>query len=167
MRLARSKQTRQPEDVLPFLHEIERGLVAAANPLGQPDRLGLGDPLDLRDPLGLLDEALALFPGQLQLLWLRARALIAAGRPADAAGVVEELVRLGQSGEYDKSWAYDLRLFGVLAYELLAACYFGEGLYVDALRYFELAAAAEPANLEYRVKAALCSRLLATPAVTT
>jgi hypothetical protein len=52
----------------------------------------------------------------------------------------------------------------VLAYELLAACYFGVGSYVDALRYFELAAAAEPANLEYRVKAALCSRLLATPA---
>jgi hypothetical protein len=37
-------------------------------------------------------------------------------------------------------------------------------LYVDALRYFELATAAEPANLEYRVKAALCRRLLATPA---
>jgi hypothetical protein len=77
--------------------------------------------------------------------------------------VLEELVRLGQSGEFDKSWAYDVRLFGVLAYELLAACYFGGGLYVDALRNFELAAAAEPANLEYRVKAALCSRLLATP----
>jgi len=144
MRLVRSKQTRQPEDVLPFLHEIERGLATDDSP----------------GPLGLLDEALALFPGQLQLLWLRARALIAAGRPAQATGVLEELVRLGQSGEFDKSWAYDLRLFGVLAYELLAACYFGEGLYVDALRYFELAAAAEPANLEYRVKAALCGRLL-------
>jgi len=164
MRLVRSKQTRQPEDVLPFLHEIERGLAAAANPLGQPDRLGLRDSLELRGPLGLLDEALALFPGQLQLLWLRGRALIAAGRPAEAAGVLEELVRLGQSGEFDKSWAYDLRLFGVLAYELLAACYFGEGSYVDAQRCFELAAAAEPANLEYRVKAALCGRLLASPA---
>jgi tetratricopeptide (TPR) repeat protein len=154
MRLVRSKQTHQPEDVLPFLHEIESGLAGSADtPLGGP----LG-------PLGLLDEALGLFPGQLQLLWLRARTLIAAGRPAEAAGVLEELVRLGRSGEFDKSWAYDLRLFGVLAYELLAACYFGEGLYFDALRYFELAAAAEPANLEYWVKAALCGRLLATPA---
>jgi tetratricopeptide (TPR) repeat protein len=166
MRLVRGKQTRQPEDVLPFLHEIERGLAAAANPLGQPDRLGLRDPLELSGPLKLLDEALALFPGQLQLLWLRARALIAAGRVAEATGVLKELVRLGRSGEFDKSWAYDLRLFGVLAYELLAACYFGEGSYVDALRYFELAAAAEPANLEYRVKATLCRRLLATPAAT-
>jgi tetratricopeptide (TPR) repeat protein len=160
MRLVRSKQTRQPEDVLPFLHEIERGLAL----LDLRDPLDLRGPLDIRGPLGLVDEALALFPGQLQLRWLRARALIAAGRPAEAAGVLEELVRLGQSGEFDKSWAYDLRLFGVLAYELLAACYFGEGLYVDALRYFELATAAEPANLEYRVKAALCRRLLATPA---
>lgn len=162
MRLVRSKPTRQPEDVLPFLHEIERGLAAVAG----DDATGSFGPAGPAGPAGsleLLDEALALFPGQLQLLWLRARALIAAERPAEATGVLEELVRLGQSGEFDKSWAYDVRLFGVLAYELLAACYFGAGSYDAALRYFELAAA-ESANLENRVKAALCRRRLAAPA---
>lgn len=158
MRVVRGKDARQPEDILPFLHLIERELAAGDDVAGPAGRAGL------LGAAGLLAEARALFPGNLQLSWLRARALIAAGRASEAIEVLEELVRTGRSGDFDKSWAYDTRMFGVLAYELLAACYFGAGSHEEALRYFELAAACEPGNLEYRVKAALCTRLLATGA---
>jgi tetratricopeptide (TPR) repeat protein len=144
MRVVRGKADRQPEDAMPFLHLIERGL---AN----------GD-----DVTGLLDEAVGLFGSNLQFTWLRARTLMAGGRPAEAIPLLEGLVTAGATSEFDQSWAYDLRLFGVFAYEMLAACHFGLREYAAALRYFELAAGCDPSNLEYRVKAAVCSRLSAT-----
>ena len=63
MRLVRGKVTRQPEDALPFLHQIERGLA------------GGGDVADL------LDEARGMFGSNLQFAWLRGRALMAGGYP--------------------------------------------------------------------------------------
>jgi len=144
MRLVRGKVTRQPEDALPFLHLIERGLA------------GGGDVTDL------VEEALGLFGSNLQFVWLRARALMAAGQTAAAIEVFEGLVTAGATGEFDKSWAYDLRMFGVYAYEMLAACHFGLGEYTAALRYYRLAAEGDPSKLEYRVKAALCARLAAS-----
>ncbi len=144
MRVVRGKADRQPEDALPFLHLIERGLAG-------------GD-----DVTGLLGEAVALFGSNLQFTWLRARVLIAGGRPAEAIPLLEGLVTAGTTAEFDKSWSYDLRIFGVFPYEMLAACHFGLGEYAAALRYFELAAGCDPSNLEYRVKAALCARLSAT-----
>ena len=146
MRQVRGKAIRQPEDALPFLHLIERGLA---------------DGTDVTD---LLSEALRLFGSNLQFTWLRARALMAGGRAAEAIPLLEGLVTAGATSEFDKSWAYDLRLFGVFAYDMLAACHFSLGEYAAALRYFELAASRDPSNLEYRVKAALCARLSGTPA---
>jgi tetratricopeptide (TPR) repeat protein len=144
MRLVRGKVTRQPEDALPFLHLIERGLA------------GAGDVTDL------VEEALGLFGSNLQFVWLRARALMAGGRTAEAIEAFEGLVSAGATGEFDKSWAYDLRMFGVFAYEMLAACHFSLGEYAAALRYYRLAAEGDPSKLEYRVKAALCARLAAS-----
>ena len=144
MRLIRGKATRQPEDALPFLHLIEGGLAR-------------GD-----DVTGLLDEALELFGSNLQFVWLRARALMAGGRAAEAIPVLEGLVAAGATSEFDKSWAYDLRMLGVFAYEMLGTCHFSLGEYAAALRYFRLAAECDPSKLEYRVKAALCARLSAT-----
>ena len=144
MRLVRGKATRQPEDALPFLHQIERGLASG------------GDVTDL------LDEARGMFGSNLQFVWLRGRALMAGGRLAEAIGVFEGLVSAGATGAFDQSWAYDLRMFGVFAYEMLAACHFSLGSYGEALRYYRLAGECDPSKLEYRVKAALCSRLAAT-----
>ena len=143
MRLVRANARRLPEDALPFLHLIERGLE------------------DGEDVTGLLDEAGTLFGSNLRLTWLRARALMAGGRPAEAIPLLEGLVTAGDTGEFDKSWAYDLRMFGVFAYEMLAACHFSLGEYAAALRYFQLAEGCDPSKLEYRVKAALCARLSA------
>jgi tetratricopeptide (TPR) repeat protein len=144
MRLVREKANRQPEDALPFLNLIERGLAAG------------------EDVTDLLGEAMRLFPSNLQFTWLHATTLTAGGRAAEAIPVLEALVAAGAAATFDRSWAYDLRMFGVLAYEMLAACHFGLGEYAAALRYFQLAASCDPSNLEYRVKAALCARLSAT-----
>lgn len=143
MRLVRGKVTRQPEDALPFLHQIEKGLA------------------DGGDVTDLIDEALGMFGANLQFVWLRGRALMTGGRTAEAVSVFEGLVTAGATGDFDQSWAYDLRMFGVFAYEMLAACHFSLGEYTAALRYYRLAADCDRSKLEYRVKAALCARLAA------
>ena len=144
MRVVRGNTNRLPEDALPFLRQIERGLAS-------------GD--DMTDLLG---EALELFASNLQFTWLRARVLMEGGRAAEAIPLLEGLVMAGTTSEFDKSWSYDLRLFTVFPYEMLAACHFSLGEYAAALRYFQLAASCDPSNLEYKVKAALCTRLSAT-----
>jgi glycosyltransferase involved in cell wall biosynthesis len=143
LRVVRGKQSSQPEDVLPFLHLIERGLE------------------DGDDVADLLGEALKRFSSSLHLALLHARFLMATGRAAEAIPVVEGLVEAGQTSAFEKSWSYDVRMFGVFAYAMLGACHFTVGEYAAARRYFELAAQSEPSNLEYRVKAALCARLAA------
>jgi tetratricopeptide (TPR) repeat protein len=139
-RLVTGRTARLPEDAVPFLHLIERGLARD------------------QDVSELADRAARLFPGNLQFTWLRAQSLMAAGREADAIGLLERLVAAGRDGDYDRSWAYDLRLFDVLAYDLLAVCHFRRGEFAAAGRYYELAAGCEPGRVEWRVKAAACAR---------
>jgi glycosyltransferase involved in cell wall biosynthesis len=111
----------------------------------------------------LLQEALRRFPHNLQLHWLRGRTLMSAGRFAEAIVVFERLISCGQRGDFDHSMAYDTRLLNILPYECLATCHFRLGKYSNSRKYFELAATHDPDKLEYRVKAALCSRLQGSP----
>jgi len=141
MRLVSGKTVRVPEDAIPFLHQIE-------------ERMARGE-----DTSDLLERARRLFPTNLQFVWLQAQVLMAADRNADAVERLERLVAAGQTGHYDKSWAYDVRLFGVFAYDLLAVCHFRMGEFAAARRYYELAAGCEPSNVEWRAKAAACARL--------
>ena len=140
MALVDGRAPRAPEDAIPFLHLIEEGMARD------------------QDVSGLLERARRLFPGNLQFVWLQAQALMAAGRNAAAIRGLEQLVAAGQTGEFDKSWAYDLRLFGVFAYDLLAVCHFKLGEFAVARRYYEMAARCEPSNVEWRAKAAACAR---------
>jgi len=112
-----------------------------------------------RDVDPLMQEALQRFPHNLQLHWLRGRTIMSAGRFAEAIVVFERLISCGQTGDFDHSMAYDTRLLNILPYECLATCHFRLGNYSNSRRYFELAAKHDPDKLEYRVKAALCSRL--------
>ncbi|MGH3225571.1 MAG: glycosyltransferase [Streptosporangiaceae bacterium] len=141
MRLVTGKVTRHPEDAIPFLHLIEEGLARG------------------EDTSGLLERARLLFPANLQFGWLQAQALMAAGRNAEAIRHLELLVAAGQTCDFDKSWAYDLRLFGVFAYDLLAVCHFRLSEFAAARQYYELAASCDPSNMEWRVKALACARL--------
>jgi len=140
VRLVTGKTVRLPEDAVPFLHLVKQGLTRD------------------QDVSELVDQAVRLFPTNLQFTWLQAQALMAAGRDGEAIGLLERLVAAGRDGDYDRSWAYDLRLFGVLAYDLLAVCHFRRGEFDAAGRYYQLAAGCEPSNVEWRVKAAACAR---------
>lgn len=133
------------EDSLPYVGLIER-LLARSRPATR-----------------LLAEALERFPRNHQFQWLRGTTLMRARRYREAIPVFERLVACGQSGEIDRSLAYDARIFDVFAYDSLAACHFKLGTYATAQRYFELAATRDPDKLEYRVKARLCAWLEASP----
>jgi glycosyltransferase involved in cell wall biosynthesis len=139
--VVRAKPYRQPEDCLPYVGLIEWGA-----------RRG-------RAVEALLEEALVKFPGNLYLQYLRGTALMRAGRFAEAIPVFEHMRLSGETGKYDHSFAYDVRLLDLIPYESLAACHFKLGHYGESRRYFERAAARDPGKLEYRVKQALCARL--------
>ncbi|MDQ2813538.1 MAG: glycosyltransferase [Actinomycetota bacterium] len=141
IRLVTGRAVRQPEDAIPFLHLIEKGLAAG------------------EDVTARLDQAQLLFPSNLQFVWLQAQALMAAGRDDEAIGYLQRLAGADQATGLDMSWAYDRRLFGVFAYDLLAVCHSRGGQFAAARRYYELAAGCEPANVEWRAKAAACARL--------
>jgi glycosyltransferase involved in cell wall biosynthesis len=123
------------DDVLPYISLIERELAAGG------------------DPEILLSEAERQFPRNLQLRWLRGRALQRAGRYGDALPLFEGLIGAGGA---DQTMGYDTRLFGELPLAAVAACQFKLGRYAEAARSFERAAASSPETLEYRVKRALC-----------
>ena len=139
--VVRQKTYRQTEDCLPYVGLIEwearRGRAVEA----------------------LLEEALVKFPGNLYLQYLHGKELMRAGRFAEAIPVFERIRRSGETGDYDHSFAYDIRLLDVIPNESLAACHFKLGHYAESGRYFERAAAQNPGKLEYRVKQALCARL--------
>ncbi len=139
--LVRSRTAAAPDDHLPYSRLIqwmgERG--------GNPD--------------GLIREALERFPANAYLWCLRGQSLIAQGEFEKAIPVFERLLAFGQAGDFDPYVAYDARIFGALAYEALAGCYFRLGAFGESRRYYDLAAASEPERLEYRVKRALSARL--------
>ena len=107
----------------------------------------------------LLAEALERFPQNHQMHWLRGVAHVKARRFVEAIPWFERLVAAGQSGEIDRTMAYNLRLFDILSYDALATCHFTLGHYAESRGFHELAAKQDPDKLEYRVKQALCARL--------
>jgi glycosyltransferase involved in cell wall biosynthesis len=139
--VVRSAGVRSPEDLLPYLGLVEIGLER-------------GDDVD-----ALYTEALSLFPSSVQLEWLRSRILMRKGELKPAIAVLERLVERGQSEDFDHLAAYDLRLFGVFAYDALATCHFRLGQYAESRRFYELAARHQPDRLDFRVKQALCTQL--------
>ena len=81
------------------------------------------------------------------------------GKFAEAIATYAGLIARGRSGDIDHLAAYDLRLFDVFSYDAIAACHLRLGNYAESRRYYQMAAAQEPDQLEYRVKLALCSNL--------
>jgi glycosyltransferase involved in cell wall biosynthesis len=137
---ARARPRPLPEDTLPYLALVQW-------------RAGRDQEFE-----PLLAEALCRFPRNHQLMWLRGRTLMTAGRFAEAIPWFERILAAGQRDEVDRSSAYDRRLFGVFAFDALATCHFKLGHWTESRQYFERAAAEAPDNLEYRVKRALCAR---------
>jgi tetratricopeptide (TPR) repeat protein len=135
--LAREAKQPGPEECLAYVSHVEWQLAA-----GQEDDR-------------VVREGLRRFPRNPQLQWLRARALVAAGRHAEAVPHLRRLVARGAADGVD-AMSYDRRIFGAFAYDALARCCFHLGDYARARGYFATAARCEPGNREYRVKEALC-----------
>jgi tetratricopeptide (TPR) repeat protein len=142
--IVRGRGVREPIDALPYGSLLLFDSAASAS--------------------GLLDEARALFPGDLLFQWLDARRLIAAERFGDAR---ELLVRLAgiDADRYcsENGVAYDARIFGPATIEMLAFCSFRLGHYSESARYYSEAAAASPGNLEWLTKQRLAEARAAAP----
>jgi tetratricopeptide (TPR) repeat protein len=100
----------------------------------------------------LLDEALARFPGNHVLAWLRGRALIAARRFEEAIGVFARLAAVNAEMYVDDAVAYDARIFGPWALDALGLCCFRLDRFAESARYYALAEAAAPDSPAYGFK---------------
>lgn len=87
----------------------------------------------------LLDEATRLFPGILQLSWIRGHSLMTQERFRDAVPEFEHLLARGRAGEFDQWVGYDRRLFGELSCRCLANCHARVGNRAEERRYLEMA----------------------------
>jgi tetratricopeptide (TPR) repeat protein len=121
--LVRTRTAPQHEDALCFI-ELAKS------------RLERGD-----DAHALLEEAERMWPGNLMLQWLKAKALVAQGRDADALAVFEPLSRIDPDSLI-APMAYDRRLFGAAAFAEMGHCAFRLGRLEDSARYYRLSAAA-------------------------
>jgi len=111
------------------------------------------------DARALALEAVGRFDSNAQLWWLNGRALMKQGDFAGAISAFERVLAFGERGDFDRAVAYDGRVFNLLSYDSLATCHFRLGQFTQSRHYYELAEACDPSRLEYRTKAALCTRL--------
>jgi len=105
------------------------------------------------DALPSIEHGLALTPSNWSLIFLRAKAVIEAGRPADAVPDLEALTAIDGANFCDDAMAYDVRIFGCWAWDLMGVARLRLGDRTGAAAAFAQASAAAPDVLEYRVKA--------------
>jgi tetratricopeptide (TPR) repeat protein len=91
------------------------------------------------DALALIAEAELAFPGNWMLRWLKGKALVAAGRDAEALSVFEPLSQV-DADTLISPVAFDRRLFGPWAFAEMGHCAFRLKRFDDSARYYRLAA---------------------------
>jgi tetratricopeptide (TPR) repeat protein len=115
------------------------------------------DEIDPGEARKLHGQATALFPDNPLLQFCGALLDSRAGDQASAIAVFHRLAAIDAETFSDPLTAFDKRLFGEHAWAALGACYFKLGRYAESAGWFAKAAAADPASLEYRVKAQLAA----------
>jgi len=151
--LAGLGRAQEAEDTL--VHAValgrEKPFVDPAGVLAEADlvalRLERGD--DVRP---LLAEARARYPDNLVLLWLDARARMAAGAFEEAMACFDQLLRVDSSALADQGPAYDGRLIGEFAHDGRAVCLFRLGRFREAAAAWADAEACSADPMAYRVK---------------
>ncbi|MDA8195898.1 MAG: glycosyltransferase [Actinomycetota bacterium] len=89
----------------------------------------------------LIQDAHSRFPGNLGLLWIEARSLIATGRYAEALVVLKKYTDIvGQGLSSPNDPAYDRRLLGELPWDSAGLCHFKIGNFVEAAAAYQEAA---------------------------
>jgi tetratricopeptide (TPR) repeat protein len=92
-------------------------------------------------------------PRDWALLYFKARSDLLAGDARSALAIGRELSALDPDELQDGLVAYDLRLFGDLAFDLMGAAFLHEGLHAEAAAAFSRAFELAPNNLAYYAKA--------------
>lgn len=105
------------------------------------------------NPLALIDAALARQPDDHLLTFLRARALLDAGRPDAALALAEQLSALDPDRLVTEMLAFDRRIFEEQACELAAVACLKLGRRGEAAAWFARAAHFAPDDLSYRLRA--------------
>ncbi|HVL72134.1 MAG TPA: glycosyltransferase [Beijerinckiaceae bacterium] len=101
------------------------------------------------DVLPLVEEALASFPEDCNLQFVRAWALVQAGRHEEAVPILDRLCE----GPPAEAMSYDRRIFGEFAQDQRGVALMRLGRFAEAAEAFAAASAAAPENLSYRAKA--------------
>ena len=109
---------------------------------------------------GILEEAMACFPNNPHLYWLKGRLLMDENRYNEAIPIFERLILWGEKRNFNRlSVCYESSIFDVNAYDSLATCHFRLGDYSQSQRYFSLAQKYAPEEAAYKVKKELCQAL--------
>ena len=109
------------------------------------------------DALPLIREGIERQPENLLLCWLEARALVVAGRHAEAIPLFERLAAI-DSDILLADTAYDRRILGADAHAEAALCAFLLGRYRDSEDWYRRAEERAPDRLEFRVKRQLAAQ---------
>lgn len=115
------------------------------------------------DGLAAVEEGLAAKPGHRGLRFLKARLLVDRGAQEEALALLDALRFSDPSEVADPEIAYDERIFGAHAHELAAVALLRLGRKAEAAAAFRLAAAAEPDDASYRLKAAALEGIARPP----
>ncbi|MCI5073614.1 MAG: tetratricopeptide repeat protein [Oricola sp.] len=107
--------------------------------------------------LSVLDEGLAIRPGDPALRLLKARSLIDLGRHAEALPLLADLPLDDPETFHDPDAAYDLRIFGEWANDLIGLAQFRLGRFAEARDAYLAAAERSSDPDQHRVKAALAA----------
>jgi len=100
----------------------------------------------------LLDEAMALFPDQYLLIWLKAMILKDTNQTQEAVRLFKQLVSVDTNDLNGGILAYDVRIFGSLSLEPLAECYYKMGRFKESASFYARVEESEPENIEYKIK---------------
>ncbi|MCX7304206.1 MAG: tetratricopeptide repeat protein [Hyphomicrobiales bacterium] len=128
--------------------------------------LEAGEPLKAMDAL---QEGLSIRPGDPAMLLQKARSLVDMGHYTEALPLLSGLLIEDPQGFCDPDVAYDLRIFGEWAYDLIGVAQFRLEHFADAAEAFLAAAAGSRDPRQHRARAAVAaarSRGLATGALT-
>ncbi len=119
--LVSAKAAPEPEDAMCFIELVKLRLARA------------------QDAMPLIAQAERACPDNWMLCWLKGKALVAAGRDAEALPVFEALAQV-DADTLIAPMAYDRRLFGPWAFAEMGHCAFRLRRFEDSARYYRLAA---------------------------
>jgi len=115
-----------------------------------------------KDVFPLINEALARFPDQYYILWLKATALKDNHDFEVAATIFEQLTAI-DSNRLDEPIAYNCGIFQELSLEPLGGCYFKMGRFEESAECYRRCEALDPSNLSFKIKRQFISTRSSAP----